>query len=71
MTKEQEDLIKELIAVGRIQSEEEVYDTDRLTAEFEVQGFLAPFVMVRRKSDGKVGSFMFNHSPRLYWGFLS
>lgn len=69
MTKEE--LIQDLLEVGRIQSVDEVYDTDRLTAEFEVQGFLAPFVMVRRKSDGKVGSFMFNHSPRLYWGFLS
>ena len=32
-----------------------VWDTDQLQAEFEVKGFLAPFVEVTRKSDGQRG----------------
>jgi len=43
-----------------------VWDTDELGRDFEVIGFLAPFVVVRRKSDGKKGSVQFQHSPRLY-----
>ena len=46
-----------------------VWDTDELREEFEVTGFLAPFVVVRRKSDGKKGSLEFQHSPRFYFGF--
>ena len=30
--------------------------TDQLREEFEVLGFMAPFVVVRRKSDGKKSS---------------
>lgn len=47
-----------------------VWDTAQLTAEFEVQSFLAPFVMVRRKADGVLGTMMFQHYPRFYWGFM-
>jgi hypothetical protein len=49
----------------------EVWDTQRLSAEFEVLGFLAPFVVVRRKLDGCKSSLMFQHSPRLYFRFLA
>jgi hypothetical protein len=41
-----------------------------LTKDFEVIGFMAPLVVVRRKADGVKGSLEFQHSPRLYWGFL-
>lgn len=47
-----------------------VWDTDELGRDFEVIGFLAPFVVVRRKSDGKKGSVQFQHSPRLYYSFI-
>ena len=47
----------------------EEWTTDQMTAEFEVEGFAAPFVVVRRKSDGKRGSLEFTHSPRRYFGF--
>ena len=47
----------------------QVWDTAELQRDFEVQGFMAPFVVVRRKSDGKVGSLTFQHMPRYYWGF--
>lgn len=47
----------------------QVWDTDQLTEEFEVTGFLAPYVAVKRRSDGKKGSLEFQHSPRFYYGF--
>jgi len=46
-----------------------VYDSDEIRELFEVIGFAAPFMVVRRKSDGAKGSPMFQHSPRFYWGF--
>jgi hypothetical protein len=47
----------------------QVWDTDQVRSEFEVLGFLAPFVVVRRRSDGVKGSLMFQHDPRFYFGF--
>lgn len=47
----------------------QVWDVDQLQADFAVEGFMAPFVVVRRKSDGKLGSLSFQHSPRLYFGW--
>jgi len=45
------------------------WDTSELQRDFEVTGFMAPFVVVRRKSDGQKGSLLFQHSPRVYYGF--
>ena len=45
------------------------WTTDELRAEFEVRGFAAPFVVVRRRSDGQVGTLEFTHSPRVYFGW--
>ncbi len=47
----------------------QVWDTNQLGSDFEVLGFLAPLVVVRRKSDGVKGSLMFQHSPRFYFSF--
>ena len=53
--------------VARAQADgEKVWTTDELRAEFDVLGFLAPFVVVRRRSDGAKGTLWFQHSPRLY-----
>ena len=49
----------------------QVWDTTQLAADFEVLGFMAPFCIVRRKSDGKKGSLEFQHSPRFYYSFLA
>ena len=49
----------------------EVWDTQELTAAYSVEGFLAPFVVVVRKSDGVRGSLEFQHSPRFYYGFTT
>ena len=46
-----------------------VWDPQELAREFEVLGFLAPLVVVRRKSDGRKGSLEFQHHPRFYFGF--
>ena len=32
---------------------------------------MAPFVAVRRKSDGAKGSMEFTHSPRFYFNFVA
>lgn len=47
----------------------QVWNTEELSLEFEVKGFMAPFVVVKRKSDGKVGSMEFQHRPRFYFNF--
>lgn len=50
---------------------EQTWTTDELTRDFEVLGFMAPFVVVRRRSDGKRGTLQFTHMPRLYFGWQS
>lgn len=42
---------------------------EELPRDFEVIGFAAPYVVVRRKSDGKMGSLEFQHHPRFYFNF--
>jgi hypothetical protein len=47
----------------------QVWDTQELGRDFRVEGFLAPYVIVRRKSDGQRGSLLFQHNPRFYFSF--
>jgi hypothetical protein len=47
----------------------QVWDTDQLQDDFEVLGFMAPMIVVRRKADSVKGSLMFQGSPRFYFGF--
>jgi len=47
----------------------QVWSTDELARDFEVLGFAAPFVVVRRRTDGRAGSLMFQHHPRFYFAF--
>ncbi len=47
----------------------QVFDTTELQQEFSVEGFMAPFVLARRKSDGIRGTLKFQHSPRFYFSF--
>lgn len=53
----------------RVAAGEQVWTTDQMREDFEVTGFAAPLVVVRRKADGKIGSLLFAHSPRYYFGF--
>ena len=67
-------LVSELNAApkGRAELEAEhgeVWDTDELRRDFEVKGFLAPFVIVRRRSSGVLESLVFQDSPRFYVRF--
>lgn len=47
----------------------QVWSTDQLCEDFEVIGFMAPIIAVRRRSDGKKGSLEFQHSPRFYFSW--
>jgi hypothetical protein len=47
----------------------QVWSTDQLRQEFEVIGFAAPIVVVRRRSDGVKGSLEFQHQPRFYFAW--
>ena len=46
-----------------------VWDSSELRRDFEVYTFLAPFVVVRRKADGVMGTLQFQHHPRFYFAF--
>lgn len=66
----QKDLNAELYAAARRGDENDpTWTTAELQTEFDVLSFMAPFVTVRRKSDGKLGSLEFTHSPRIYFGW--
>lgn len=47
-----------------------VWESKEFFAEFEILGFAAPFVIVKRLSDGKKGSCEFSHSPRFYFNWM-
>lgn len=46
-----------------------VWDTRELAREFDVLGFAAPLVVVRRKIDGAKGSLEFQNSPCFYFNW--
>lgn len=69
-----EDIRKEMVETGQPQADlaenkDQTWDTDQLRADFEVLGYMAPFVMARRRSDGQLGSLEFTHSPRVYFNW--
>jgi hypothetical protein len=47
----------------------QVWTTQELGRDFDVLGFAAPLVVVRRKADGVRGSLEFQHNPRFYFNF--
>ena len=47
----------------------QVWNTEQLQQDFEVIGFAAPFVAIKRKSDNCKGSLAFQHYPRFYFTF--
>jgi hypothetical protein len=44
-------------------------DTEQLQRDFEVIGYATPFVVVRRKSDGLLGTLEYLSWPRTYFGW--
>lgn len=73
MTDETEEIRTWLLESGQTYKDlaraEKKWDTEQLKKEFEVIAFLAPFVIVRRISDGVEGSLEFTHDPRWYFDF--
>lgn len=61
-TMEQE--LKAAVARG-----ERTWTAKELAEDYEVLGFQAPFVVARRKSDKELGTLMFTHYPRFYFGW--
>ncbi len=47
----------------------QVWDSGELRRDFEVAGFLDPFVVVLRRADAVGGSLVFQHLPRFYFDF--
>ncbi len=47
-----------------------VWDQKELAAAFDVEAYLAPFVIVRRKKDGARGTLEFQTWPRLYFSWI-
>lgn len=46
------------------------WDHNEVREAFEIIGFMAPFCVAIRKSDGKKGSLEFTHHPRFYFNFV-
>ena len=47
----------------------QVWDTQELGRDFNVKGFMAPFIFVIRKTDNQQGTLLFQHYPRFYFDF--
>jgi hypothetical protein len=54
---------------GHLLAAREKWDTEQLRELFTVHAFLAPFVVVTRKSDGVKGTVKFTPNPRFYFDF--
>lgn len=47
----------------------QVWDTEEMVKEYDVLQYVAPYVVVERKSDRRKGSFQFQHYPRYYFNW--
>jgi hypothetical protein len=71
---EADQLRREMTGTGQPQADlaedaGQTWTTEELQRDFEVIGFGAPFVVVRRRSDGRKGTLEFTHHPRVYFGW--
>ena len=57
--------------VAATAADEQTWTTLELQRDFIVEGFAAPFVVARRRSDGVKGTLQFTHSPRVYFGWAA
>lgn len=48
----------------------EVLTTQEAVQRYDFIAFCAPFVEVRRRADGRIGTLEFQHSPRFYFKFF-
>ena len=58
-----------MLKEGKMENLKQEWNTQELQEDFEVIGFQAPFVVVKRKADGVTGSLEFDHAPRKYYNF--
>jgi hypothetical protein len=47
----------------------QVWNTQEAMMDFDFKGFMAPFVVVVRKSDNLLGTLIFQAYPRFYFSF--
>jgi hypothetical protein len=60
---------REMTAVGQPAANDgQRWTMAELAGYFEVIGFAATLVVVRRRSDGQLGTLEFTHHPRAYFG---
>ena len=59
----QRDILEEHYGKGN------VWDTKEVTAEFNIEGFMAPLCVATRRADGVRGSIYFQDHPRFYYNF--
>jgi hypothetical protein len=73
MTDPTESVRRDMIETGQphrdLAEAKDRWTTDEMVRDFEAIGFLAPFVIVKRRSDGVKGSLEFTHSPRVYFNW--
>lgn len=46
-----------------------VWNTVEMKVDFEPISFAAPYIFVKRRSDGSEGTLTFQHNPRFYFKF--
>ena len=61
--------IPERALIEELDRDGPIWDTAGLQHDYDVEGFAAPYVVVRRKADDVRGTLMFTHNPRVYFGF--
>jgi hypothetical protein len=64
---ESNDPLRERSRLEAHYGEGKVWDSDELAEEFEVNIFMAPFVLVKHKQTGQKGTLLFQHQPRFYF----
>jgi hypothetical protein len=66
-------LLTQLINEGGVPASYDgpLWTTEEMTSEFDCVGFAAPYVVVRRRSDGAKGTLTFVHQPRVYFDFVA
>jgi hypothetical protein len=78
-TNDTDDIRRNMVESGQPQADldalnpltDETWDTEAMQRDFEPLGFAAPFIIVRRRSDGVKGSLEFTHSPRVYFNWVA
>jgi hypothetical protein len=72
------EVINSLVETDNIESERnrleqcygQVWNTEELSRDFEVIGFMAPYCVVIENKTRAKGSLMFQHYPRFYFNFV-